>query len=301
MSASDDRELERYLQRGNALSRAYAELKVEQPSPVLDQAVLARARDAFKGQPALHAIRSRGWPAITALAATVLLSFALVMRLALEPDSELEQAPATTLDSAPSMPTESAPQPDAERDSVQGDAAATFAAPPGAAPAPSTIEARRADIESEIRAASESAPAVVEPALPESVPGSGERAKSARTPAKVEPQPHADNDRARMVAPVPRQKPLDEVSQSSYERSMTADESAAGLDSEAATDTPMDPGESLAKEESTKSPEVWLEEIRRLRAAGQHEAAERELERFKTVYPDYLERLRPHESEPQPR
>lgn len=88
MSAADDRELERYLQRSDALSRAYANLKTERPSPALDQAVLARARDALQGQPHARSLLQRRWPALTALAATVLLSFAVVMRLALEPDSQ---------------------------------------------------------------------------------------------------------------------------------------------------------------------------------------------------------------------
>lgn len=92
MSAADDRELERYLQRGDALSRAYAALKSERPSPALDQAVLARARDALQGRS--RALRHRRWPALTALAATVLVSFALVMRIALEPDSRPEQSAA---------------------------------------------------------------------------------------------------------------------------------------------------------------------------------------------------------------
>ena len=45
MSNVDDRELERYLRHDDPLSRAYAELKSERPSPALDQAVLARGEE----------------------------------------------------------------------------------------------------------------------------------------------------------------------------------------------------------------------------------------------------------------
>ncbi len=281
MSASDDRELERYLKRGDVLSRAYAELRSERPSPALDQAVLARARDALDGQPRSQADHPRRWPAITALAATVLLSFALVMRLALEPDAQPQQSPGSTFESAPSIPAESAPMSGADRDSSPSESETSFATPPVSAPAPSPIEARRPDIESEIRAASEHAPAIVEPVLPQSLPRGSERAESA--PAQAQAQRQAENDRARgIAAPAPRQKSPDRQRESSL-------------------DSPMHPDEALAKKESTKSPEAWLEEIKRLRAAGELEAAERELEQFKAVYPDYLELLQPHESEPEQR
>ena len=47
--------------------------------------------------------------------------------------------------------------------------------------------------------------------------------------------------------------------------------------------------ESLAKKGQLKPPQEWLEEIARLRASGETEAADRELERFKQAYPGYLE------------
>jgi len=293
VSATDDRELERFLQRGDALSRAYAELKSERPSPALDQAVLARARDALKSERRPPVMRPHRWHVITALAATILLSFGLVMRLALEPESQL-------------------PAPAADRDSAAGGSATTSTTPFEAASESSPIEARREDIESEIRAASEIAPAIVEPELPDAVPRSRERAKSASPPAPMQAEPPArvESDNAQgIVAPASQS----ELQRRTYNYSPTptaardmksnAPPSAVAMPSEVAVtaDAAAQSDESLAKEESTKAPEVWLEEIRRLRAAGELEAADRELERFKRVYPGYLEMLQPQTSGPEPR
>ena len=81
---SEDEALERYLQRSGPLSRAYLELGDERPAASLDQAVISEARAAIAER--RQSRRSQWhWAGITAVAATVLLSFALVMRVALEP------------------------------------------------------------------------------------------------------------------------------------------------------------------------------------------------------------------------
>ena len=79
--------LEQYLQRSGPLSRAYRELGEERPSPALDQAVISAARSAIAERGSTTAGASGAGQRSTALAATVVLSFALVMRLALEPHS----------------------------------------------------------------------------------------------------------------------------------------------------------------------------------------------------------------------
>ena len=108
MSTVDDRDLERYLRGDDAVSRAYSDLKTERPSPALDQAVLARARDALKSAGSARPARARNWPVLTALAATVLLSFGLVMRLALEPEPQVPTA-SPAQDAASTGPNQSAP------------------------------------------------------------------------------------------------------------------------------------------------------------------------------------------------
>src|SRR5262245_30435675 len=83
VNESEDQELERLLQRSSPLSRAYQQLKDEAPPAALDQAVLAAARDAVGAQ-AQRRKRDWHWPTL-ALAATVLLSFGIVMRMSLQP------------------------------------------------------------------------------------------------------------------------------------------------------------------------------------------------------------------------
>ncbi len=185
MSTADDRDIERYLKRDDALSRTYAELKSERPSPALDQAVLARARDALQSAPRTTATRQRRRTALTALAATVLLSFGLVMRLAVERDTQMPAAPAQ--DSASTPAATSAPTTAADDvSSAESDASAQYAPPPrlDAPPAPSSIEEQRPAIESKIRAAAEEAPAVPEPVPPTAVTPSADYSVPAAAPAQ---------------------------------------------------------------------------------------------------------------------
>src|SRR5262245_32734390 len=86
---TDEQALEQYLQGSGPLSRAYRELGEERPPPALDQAVLAAARSASSEQVPRYA-RPWRWTAMTALAATVLLSFGLVLRLALQPQEPVK-------------------------------------------------------------------------------------------------------------------------------------------------------------------------------------------------------------------
>lgn len=70
-----DRDLERYLQGSDPLSRAYDSLRDEMPSPELDRKVLLEARAAVS-----RTRRFPTWQSYTAIAATVVLAFALVLR-----------------------------------------------------------------------------------------------------------------------------------------------------------------------------------------------------------------------------
>ena len=266
MSTTEDRELERYLQRSDALSRAYAELKSERPSPALDHAVLAQARAALRIQPRAHRSPFRGWPAITAIAATVLLSFTLVMRVVLE--SEMPQP------NSASSPAASAP------------VAVKTTAPKALEERASPIEKSRPVIEAEIRAAAEQPPAIAEPVLQESARSSLE-ALEAERPASAPPELDASRDA--LAAPT-RQMARERADESS---SAPAAERSVQPAAPAAEGLPYNrgslPAESLAKKEQLKPPEEWLEEIARLRASGDVETADRELELFKQAYPGYLE------------
>lgn len=304
MSATDDRDVERYLKRDDALSRAYAELKSERPSPALDQAVLARARDALKAAPRSRVSHQRRWTALTALAATVLLSFGLVMRLAVERDTQLPAAPAQQPLATP--PAESTPAAAANDGSLaERDSSGRFAVPPplDAPPAPSSIEGQRPAIESKIRAAAEEAPAVPEPVPPTVVTPGADYSLPASAPAQMD----AQDESTSTLKPMRQERTSgvgarQDAARAKKSQSTVAEESSAenvvgasSAEGEQATRA----NKSFGTEDFTRTPETWLEEIARLRAAGETEAADRELERFRKVYPEYLEKLQPHAPEPQ--
>ena len=279
MSGADERDLERYLGRDDPLSRAYAELKSERPSPALDQAVLARARDALQTASRPRVTRQRQWTALAAIAATVLLSFGLVMRLALEPEPQIsapaqESAPATAADDGSLAETDASPK---------------FATPPSTATpaAPASIEDQRPAIESEIRATAEQAPAVPEPVPPAAVAPRRDYAPPAPAQAPME----AQGESAPATQPVLLERSSGITGERDEAQARKSQSSTVTSDAVTANSTDLS---ALAKEEVMLTPEAWLAEIARLRAAGETEAADRELERFKKAYPEYPQKLEPH-------
>jgi hypothetical protein len=278
VSSADDRDLERYLRRDDALSRAYAELKSQRPSPALDQAVLARARDALK-EPPRASLRQRNWTAITAIAATVLLSFGLVMRVALEPEAQLPATPAQ----APAQPSPAAA---AQDGALEKKGSTSLTSPPNAEP-PSSIESQRPAIEEEIRAASEEAPETSQP-----TPAAAALERQAAPPAPAAAP--ALNEGRREIAPAvqPMRQDREAVTRERASGLMKQSEPPRELDSTAVAGTAAT-ADQAAKAEIALTPEAWLAEIERLRAAGEFEAAERELASFRKAYPDYVEKLEP--------
>jgi len=116
-----DADFERFLRRRDRLNQDYAALGDEQPSPALDALVLERARAALSEEASDKPWQKRRWPTFMALAATVVLSFAVITRIAVQPESYSTAVTSTA-------PAEAAPQ-DAERDIAP--------APPMPAPEPS--------------------------------------------------------------------------------------------------------------------------------------------------------------------
>lgn len=272
MNAPDDRELERYLQGGDSVSRAYAELKSERPTPALDQAVLAKAKAALRPPPHARGKRYFGWPALTAIAATMLLSFTLVMRVVLESGTPHESPLSAPAASAPETVDAAAPAAleDYALPSTESDR--SFAPPPASPVAKSSIEKSRSVIEGKIREAAEAAPIVDDSNAQEAVASS---LKPNRAPAAP---PEADV--ARVSGSRVREQARDEVAEPALMQ--TAAPMAEG-------NYAIHAAQPLAKKDQLKPPTEWLAEIERLRASGESEAADRELERFKQAYPGYLE------------
>jgi hypothetical protein len=297
VSSVDDRELERYLRHDDPLSRVYAELKSERPSPALDQVVLARARDALKSAAPERRVYVRRWTAITAVAATVVLSFGLVMRFALEPESQVPVNLPTATDAVsrqPEAPAGAAKESRFEQQSSTPAAGTTR----DSSVSPSSIEEQRPRIESEIRAAAEQAPAVPEP-VP--APVATPRVHYVPRPAAAESDLRSGTPAAQ--PPMRREQAGDAASSERgllhLEKAREAPAASAAVPDESVGNRNLADHAAPADEEFKRTPEAWLAEIERLRAAGEIAAADRELVQFNKAYPDYDEQLQPVDPAPE--
>lgn len=279
-----DVDLERFLRRRDRISREYQALGSEQPAPALDARVLEEARAALAHDASASGWRRRRWPTMLALAATVLLSFTLILRIALETDQPVP-VPSST------------PMPEAQlpRNSVGQEAAADQ---PAAAPSEAASPLPRAQIEAEIRAAAERSTLADPPsAAVETRANSRARAEAKRSDASAPPPPQAGlmkkeesmrTERAFEAASPefaePPQAPRPEADAKLDNASQTT---AARARAPLARQRVM--AGTADKADRVREPEAWLEEIERLRAAGRFEEANLEMQRFVETYPRYLQ------------
>ncbi len=286
------------------LSRVYREGAWPEPSRQIDQAILAASRRAAREQPFV-----KRWAPSFAIAATVVLTSALVLKVVREQPEAVsptlpekvaapgaQQAPlaaeAKTAETkaAPAQAPQTATTPsgfsqtmdagEAERlDRLQRDLALRRSAPPNEspAPAPNFVPAEK--------------PAV---ALKKEAPEANRAGD-----ALLQRRPDIQTLRARESPPPPREQ-----------RPATAPVSVFGAPPPAAlapTPTPASPPApaaatapaaaatsgavasalSAAPKAAERSPQAWIEDIRKLMAAGKSEEAGGELAEFKKRYPDY--------------
>ena len=271
MSESEDQALEQYLRRSSPLSRAYRELGQERPSPALDQAVIAAARSAMAERGSQRRRVPWRWPAITALAATVVLSFALVMRLALEP-AQRQPANQSELGAAREERAQ-------VRDSnlTQGQTRDDLAKQ---ADAPSAPAAAAPTSTSNLRGLA-------------ATPAPGKAARATRSTDKrtvagaSAPQQLSDSEEAKLQSTlaVPTAAKVGSANEAVVRPAEPAAGPALGTANSGLSPAPA--SEAL-KKSNVKPPEQWLEEIAHLRESGEIEAAEREYAEFKRAYPDYV-------------
>jgi hypothetical protein len=266
---SEDEALERYLQRSGPLSRAYLELGDERPAASLDQAVISEARAAIAER--RQSRRSQWhWAGITAVAATVLLSFALVMRVALEPQP-VAPVPMADKQRANDGPSASA----LARGS--GELAAPASNAPAEAPALDTgLEAPSAKKEDTVRSTNEQ---------DEGLSRAPRRLKAAGARHEL---PSADRVIAEPVSTLDEMKSPDAAS-TAPASTAPASPPVAALPADNTAGPPAPPASNKALQKAgVKPPEEWLDEIASLRANGDEEAAEREYAEFRKAYPDYV-------------
>lgn len=261
---SEDEALERYLQRSGPLSRAYLELGDERPAASLDQAVISEARAAIAER--RQSRRSQWhWAGITAVAATVLLSFALVMRVALEP-----------------QPVAPVPMADKQR-ANDGPSASALARESAELAAPAEAPALHTGLE---------APSAKKEDTARSINEQDEGLSRAPRRLKAAGARHELTSADRVIAePVSTLDEMKSPSAASTAPASTAPASppVAALPADNAAGPPAPPASNEALQKAgVKPPEEWLDEIASLRANGDEEAAEREYAEFRKAYPDYV-------------
>lgn len=303
--------------KDNRLSRIYREGAWPEPSRQIDAAILSASRRAAREE---HSFAKRWAPAF-AIAATVMLTSALVLKVYRaqpevvslpasdnEPESRVTRAPPAVEPKAAETNTVPAPAPqaaatpkgfastmdaaEAERlDRLQRDLGSKQGLPPSgsllSAPKPAPAEKAAPALKKEA-----SQPLQRRPDLPQSQsarpreatsPPSEQRPMSvfgASSPAPAPSPAPASSPAAPSTASAPALAPASPPAP-------TPAFAPAAAPAAAATSGAVTSALSAAPKAPERSPQVWIEEIRKLMAAGQSEEAGAEIAEFKKRYPDY--------------
>ncbi len=237
-----DDELEKFLAQRAVLPRALQEREQAEPPPELDRLVLRQARAAIEPGVASKMLRRNRWFVPLTLAATIVLSFTIVLRIQQSGDSPYTPMSGRVMEPAATSRAQDAPEQKAEAPRLRQIPERTLRREI-AVPQLDTAEATSAD---------NATPAVP---LSEEIPG---LAKEAPAVAESESRQSVAN---------------------------AAAEGNASVASRAAAPPPAPDAAGFAKVES---PQAWLERIRKLRADGKAEEADREFQAFRSRYPNYL-------------
>ena len=251
MSTPDrDEELETFLERRSVLPRDLAEQERAEPPVELDRIVLAKARAAI--DPARKPVRSTRWMVPVALAATLVLSLGIVLRIQ-RPTAQDNMTAAAPVAAEP-PPPRTVREYDAAESSQSGTgnavAAVTDARESLAKSAAPPEESRRA-----AAASAQNAPLIASRnrvILPERQDTAADTAATTDTVVTGEMRAEA------AAAPPPPPAPA-----------------APGAPPESESKLPTDP-------------RAWLQRIERLRAAGKNAQADREWLAFRKRYPDFV-------------
>jgi len=250
--------------KDSELSHIYKEGGWPEPSRQIDAAILAAAR-------AQHSFLRR-WSPPLALAATIVLSFTLLLRMSEEkPDDALYSLP---------IPDR---QPAAEESKP------AIAPEPAPAPKPALVPllAPSAKSAAPLRPASAPRPAAAPPSAPAPATAASAFALKKETPEaaradRLEREPQPDQSPRALESVPPRELPQ-EVRPESAPAARRLPEPAASISGNVRSGATAN----LITPSLTRSPQTWIEEIRRLKTQGKTEEAERELAEFKKRNPDY--------------
>ena len=268
--------------RDEELSRIYRDAEAPVPPQRVDDNILAASRRVAGAKPRSERSEfARRWGAPVALAATVVVTTTLAL-MVLERQSGVDtvtsavpgadqpsKSPRVEQKPVARAPATSVPQAAAQRDREEQRPSERLGTgqPGSAADVPRTHEALRK------REEAKPAPAAAAP------PGglySGERAGA----DQAAPSPEAQR-----AAEVPRQAPRAPAAAGLTGDANTLRESALTLQRAGALSASA--GRVAGSEAKERTPEKWLEDIRKLKTPGKTAEVERELAELKKRYPDY--------------
>jgi hypothetical protein len=302
--------------RDHLLSRLYREGAWPEPSRQIDQAILAASRRASRER---HPLLWR-WAPSFAIAATVVVTSAVVLKVYREQPAALEYYSAQEKTAARAKPFTREPKP------AEAKVEATSVTPPAPVPqAPATPQGFSSTMDAAEAARVERAQRDmnlkdVQPAgtAPLTRPASTAKAPATLKKETAEPSPTANLERradspqtpsapvsvfgAAPPAPAPARaqaaraavaKPAQTATQNTQNTPQAAPPAEA-------TPAPAAEGDTLSKsavgaltvapaaKTAERSPQTWLEDIRKLVKEGRLQEADAEMVRFKKRYPDYV-------------
>ena len=243
--------------RSDELSHIYKEAGWPEPSRQIDEAILSASRRAARAR---HPFMWR-WAPPLALAATMVLTVSLVLRVYQE-RPETASPPAPDERPAPSAPTVAAPAEKAKA-AAEPAAAAKSAPAPVQKPAPT--------------------PAM---ALKKEAPETG-RADRARRELEASMRARYQSEPPQELQAEIRPEPM-RAPPRAYESPSAPPAKAAPAPSAAVVPGSAAGGISIRRSDAPeRTPQAWLEDIRKLKAEGKPDEAGRELAEFRKRYPDY--------------
>ena len=231
------------------VSRLYREHAQAEPSDAIDQRILARARQAVTARPS--GTRSTGWWSRWRMPLTLLTTVMLTVTLTLL--VERQPGDLSTQPGVEKIRSESVQ----DRVETQSKKQAEAAAPARTMQAPA-------------------APSVKESRPPHADSRERDASSASKIAAEQAPAAPAAADKAESTAPAA----ANAASQGASRGELRA---APEFSADRPTAAPL----AKSRADSTRTPELWLEEIRALRSAGKSEEAERQLREFRRAHPDY--------------
>ena len=268
--------------RDDEIARRYRALAAEEPGAALDDAILAKSRRAVGARPG----GVRRWGPPLSIAAVLVLASGVVIRMQAEKPGIETSAPVREEAVAPAAPPASRPE--------APPAAATQAMPATADTATSSAKVAPA----RPKPAAEKKRPQEERFVPEPppAPASRSRVQQVQTiPASTPPPPPAAYvpppappaaAQSSPAAPAPQRAPMQMNAAPAAANAPAADMAPAAAGA-VAKDAQRLKAEALEKRAAPPSPDVLIDRIAELRAAGRDDEADRALEDFRRAWPDY--------------